>query len=91
MRKRVLLSVLVVALAAFIAVGSAGAGSPPNRPGKAVSAPTAKTLELDAMLVYHAALCLAAPQLSAQHMKDNSAYDSNLVASLGGTVLPPCA
>ena len=31
MRKRVLLSFLVVALAAFIAVGSAGAGSPPNR------------------------------------------------------------
>ena len=59
--------------------------------GKTLKPPTAKTLQLDAMLVYHAALCLAAPQLSAQLMADDYAYYSNLVTSLGGKVLPPCA
>jgi hypothetical protein len=76
-------------LGAFVNYLQAQCCSP--KPGKAVSAPTAKTLELDAMLVYHAALCLASPQLSVQHMKDDYAYYSNLVASLGGTVLPRCA
>ena len=61
------------------------------KPGKAIDAPTAKTLQLDAMLVYHAALCLGGGDLSAEQMANDYAYYSNLVASLGGTVLPPCA
>ena len=63
----------------------------PRPPGKAIDAPTAKTLQLDAMLVYHAALCLGKGDLSARQMANDYAYYSNLVASLGGTVLPPCA
>jgi len=63
----------------------------PRPPGKALDPPTAKTLQLDAMLVYHAALCLGKGDLSARQMANDYAYYSNLVASLGGTVLPPCA
>jgi len=76
-------------LKAFVDLIQAQCCSP--NPGKAIGAPTAKTLQLDAMLVYHAALCLGKGDLSAQSMANNYTYYSNLVTSLGGTVLPRCA
>jgi len=76
-------------LGAFINLVQAQCCTP--KPGKALTPPTATTLQLDALLVYHVALCLAAPQLSAQHMSDDYAYYTTLVTNLGGKVLPPCA
>jgi hypothetical protein len=76
-------------LEAFISLVQGQCCTPKS--GKALTPPTATTLQLDALLVYHAALCLAAPQLSAQHMSDDYAYYTTLVTNLGGKVLPPCA
>jgi hypothetical protein len=59
--------------------------------GMSITPPTAKMLELDAMLVYHAALCLGANQLKPKQMTDSYTYYKQLVSSLGGKVLPPCA
>jgi hypothetical protein len=60
-------------------------------PDKSITPPTARMLELDAMLVYHVALCLGTNQLSSKQMTDSYAYYTQLVSSLGGKVLPPCA
>jgi hypothetical protein len=53
---------------------------------------TAQALELDALLVYHGALCsaLAAGQISAATASADYDYYAGLVAALGGTPLPPC-
>jgi hypothetical protein len=50
------------------------------------------TLQLDALLVFHNALCLAisAGQINAQTAANDYTYYSDLVSTLGGTVLPPC-
>jgi len=60
--------------------------------GKKLTSAFARTLELDALLVYHNMLCRAidAGQISATTASRDYAYYSNLVSSLGGTVLPPC-
>jgi hypothetical protein len=60
--------------------------------GKEITSSLAKTLQLDALLVYHNALCkgLAAGEISAAKAANDYAYYSSLVSSLGGTVLPPC-
>ena len=47
--------------------------------------------ELNAMLVYRAALCLAANKLKPDQLADRYRYYQELVTSLGGTVLPPCS
>jgi hypothetical protein len=56
-----------------------------------VTTPTAKMLQLNAMLVYHAALCLGSGQLSTQVKQQSYSYYQQLVTSLGGKVKPPCA
>jgi len=60
--------------------------------GKHVTPALATTLQLDALLVYHNALCLAvaAAQIDAATAGADYTFYSNLEASLGGTVLPPC-
>lgn len=60
--------------------------------GKKVDPMLARTLELDALLVYHAALCRAVGtgQLDAASSAAASAYYTTLVSSLGGTVLTSC-
>jgi hypothetical protein len=61
-------------------------------PGKKITSVLAKTLKLDALLVYHNALCTAAAihEISPTQAADDYSYYSSLVSSLGGTVLPPC-
>jgi hypothetical protein len=51
---------------------------------------TAKTLELDAMLTYHAALCLASGHIPPSVAQKDYLYYVNEVEQLGGVVLPPC-
>jgi hypothetical protein len=60
--------------------------------GTKVTTSTARTFQLDALLVYHNALCLAgaAGQIIPATAAADYTFYSNLVASLGGTVLPPC-
>ena len=58
--------------------------------GKEITPVTAKTLQLDASMTYHIALCLGSSQLSATQRSNDYTYYKNLVSSLGGTVLPPC-
>ena len=60
--------------------------------GKKLTPAFAVTLQLDALLVYHNMLCLAinAGQINAKTASSAYSYYSNLVSSLGGTVLPPC-
>jgi hypothetical protein len=59
--------------------------------GMSITTPTATTLRLDAMLVYHTALCLAGSTLKPKQLADDYAYYQRLVTSLGGNVLPPCS
>jgi len=60
--------------------------------GKHVTTTLATTLQLDALLVYHNALCLAVTsgQIDAATASADYSFYSSLVSSLGGTVLPPC-
>jgi hypothetical protein len=60
--------------------------------GKEITSALATTLQLDALLVYHNALCLAlgAGQINATIAATDYTYYSDLETSLGGTVLPPC-
>lgn len=60
--------------------------------GKKVTTSTAQTLQLDALLVYHSTLCLAASagQITPATIAADYANYSVLVTRLGGTVLPPC-
>ncbi len=59
---------------------------------KHVTAALDKTLQLDALLVFHSALCLAqaSGQIDATEAATDYSYYSNLVFTLGGAVLPPC-
>jgi hypothetical protein len=77
-------------LTAFVDLVKASCCTPTK--GKALTPPTAKMLQLDAMLVYHSALCLGSSsgQLSAKQRQDSYSYYTAIVTSLGGTVLPPC-
>src|SRR5581483_2822173 len=60
--------------------------------GKKVTPALAAVLQLDALLVYHDALCLAvgAGQIDAATAAGDYAYYSSLESLLGGVVLPPC-
>lgn len=60
--------------------------------GKEITQALARTFELDAMLVYRNALCkgIAAGQIGTTAARNDYAYYSKLVASLGGNVLPQC-
>jgi hypothetical protein len=60
--------------------------------GKEITSSLSTTLQLDAMLVYHNALCkgLALGQINPVPGTNDYTFYSGLVASLGGTVLPPC-
>jgi hypothetical protein len=60
--------------------------------GKEITSALATTLQLDALLVFHNALCLAIStgQIDAQSAATEYTYYSALVTSLGGTALPPC-
>jgi hypothetical protein len=60
--------------------------------GKEITRSLASTFELDAMLVYHNALCkgVALRQISQVQSNNDYLYYSRLVTNLGGTVLPPC-
>jgi hypothetical protein len=60
--------------------------------GKHLTPVTAQTFQLDALLVYHNALCLALAngQIDATIAAIDYNFYSALVSSLGGTVLPPC-
>jgi hypothetical protein len=60
--------------------------------GKKITPATATTLVLDALLVYHAALCQAesAGQISAAQATADYSYYSGLVTQLRETPLPPC-
>jgi hypothetical protein len=60
--------------------------------GKQVTTSMAQTFQLDALLVYHNALCLAgaAGQITPATAAADYTFYSTLVARLGGTVLPPC-
>ena len=75
-------------LTAFVDLVKAQCCSPSA--GKALTTPTAITLQLDAMLVYHSALCLGSGQLSVKQQQQSYSYYSGIVSSLGGKVLPPC-
>jgi hypothetical protein len=75
-------------LSAFVDLVRAQCCTP--KAGMSITPPTATMLQLNAMLVYHSALCLGKDSLSAKQMKQNYAYYQQLVTSLGGTVLPPC-
>lgn len=61
--------------------------------GKKVAPAAATTLDLDALLVYHSALCsgVAVGQLSAAQASNDYSYYADLVTTLGGTMLPACA
>ncbi|HET7036962.1 MAG TPA: hypothetical protein VFI42_14860 [Thermomicrobiaceae bacterium] len=58
--------------------------------GQHISPNTATTLQLDALLVYHSALCSGAGQLSADQLNHDYAYYVEQVMRLGGSVLPAC-
>ncbi|HEX8917255.1 MAG TPA: hypothetical protein VF898_02030 [Chloroflexota bacterium] len=58
--------------------------------GKEISTATSTTLQLDALLTYHIALCLGTNQLSATQMNTDYIYYKTNVTRLGGVVLPPC-
>jgi hypothetical protein len=58
--------------------------------GKAITPATATTLQLDAAMTYHIALCLGASQLSVTQEANDYASYKTLVGSLGGMALPPC-
>jgi hypothetical protein len=58
--------------------------------GKEITPATARTLQLDASMTYHIALCLGTSQLSVTQEANDYAYYKTLVTGLGGTVLPPC-
>jgi hypothetical protein len=60
--------------------------------GKKITSSLATTLQLDALLVFHNALCLgvSAGQINPQAASKDYTYYANLATSLGGTVLPPC-
>jgi CSLREA domain-containing protein len=60
--------------------------------GKKITPATATTLVLDALLVYHAALCQAksAGQISAAQANADYSYYSGLVTQLGAIPLGPC-
>ena len=75
-------------LTAFVALVKAQCCAPTA--GKAITTPTARTLQLDAMLVYHSALCLGSNQLSAQQGAQDYSYYLGIVSSVGGKVLRPC-
>lgn len=57
-----------------------------------MTAELSRTLQLDALLVFHSELCLAigTGQIDAATAAAYAAFYSSLVARLGGTVLPPC-
>jgi hypothetical protein len=78
------------ALTAFINQTDAQCCTPAQ--GKEITAAMATTLKLDALLVYHNALCkgIVAAQIGPTAAANDYTYYSNLVSSLGGTVLPPC-
>lgn len=59
--------------------------------GKKITSALATTLQLDALLVYHNALCnaVADNKINPSKAALDYAYYANLVSSLGGTVLPP--
>ena len=76
-------------LSAFVDLVTAQCCAP--KTGMSITTPTAKTLRLNAMLVYRAALCLAANKLKPDQLADRYRYYQELVTSLGGTVLPPCS
>ena len=77
-------------LKAFVNSIKAQCCTPSN--GKEITSSLAHTLELDAMLVYHNALCkgVGLGQIGVTPASNDYAYYSGLVSSLGGTVLPPC-
>ncbi len=77
-------------LKAFVNSIDAQCCTPSN--GKEITSSLARTLELDAMLVYHSALCkgVGLGQIGPTPAANDYAYYSGVVASLGGTVLPPC-
>jgi hypothetical protein len=77
------------ALTAFINLGQAQCCTP--NAGKELTPSTARTFQLDALLVYHAALVLGVGQVSAAQETSDYTYYKQLVTSLGGTVLPPAA
>ena len=56
-----------------------------------ISPGTARTLELDAMLVYHTVLCLATGHIPPSVAKKDYSSYVNEGVSLGGVVLPPCS
>jgi hypothetical protein len=60
--------------------------------GKEIANSLATTFQLDALLVYHNALCSAHAdsEISPSRAALDYAYYANLVSNLGGTVLPPC-
>jgi len=60
--------------------------------GKTITSALATTLQLDALLVFHNALCLAlsASEINGQLAATDYTYYRDLETSLGGTVLPPC-
>jgi len=60
--------------------------------GKHITPATSKTLQLDALLVFHNALCLAqsANQLTAAQAAGEQAYYGGSVTTLGGVPKPPC-
>ncbi len=60
--------------------------------GKEITSSLATKLQLDALLVYHNALCnaVACNEISPSAAAFDYIYYSDLVSSLGGTVLPPC-
>lgn len=60
--------------------------------GKEITSAFATTLKLDALLVFHNALCkaVAADEINPTKEANEYSYYSNLVSSLGGMVLPPC-
>jgi hypothetical protein len=60
--------------------------------GKEITSSLATTLQLDALLVYHNALCnaVADNEINPSKAAVDYAYYANLVSSLSGTVLPPC-
>jgi hypothetical protein len=60
--------------------------------GKSITPPLSTTLQLDAMLVYHNALCkgVALGQIGTTAKNKDYKYYADLVSSLGGALLPPC-
>lgn len=60
--------------------------------GQKITAALSTTLQLDAMLVYHNALCKgkAAGQIGSSMATNDYAFYAGLVTGLGGTVLAPC-